>query len=70
MATAGQVTSYDSQLHGGANGYDGNRAIIRLYGADGTLAYVHVVPEATRFRATRTRRPGCGCTFPSLSFTM
>jgi hypothetical protein len=44
MATAGQVTSYDYQLHGGANGYQGNRAIIRLYGAAGTLAYVHVVP--------------------------
>ena len=44
MATSGQVTSYDYQIHGGANGYQGNRAIIRLYGAAGTLAYVHVVP--------------------------
>lgn len=44
MATAWQVTSYDYQLHGGANGYQGNRAIIRLYGAVGTLAYVHAVP--------------------------
>ena len=44
MATSGQVTSYDYQIHGGANGYAGNRAIIRLYGTSGTLAYVHVVP--------------------------
>ena len=44
MATSGQVTSYDYQIHGGANGYAGNRAIIRLYGAQGTLAYVHVIP--------------------------
>jgi hypothetical protein len=67
MATAGQVTSYDYQVHGGANGYQGNRAIIRLYGAVGTLAYVHVVPAGTRFPATQTRRPGCVCTSPSLS---
>ena len=44
MATSGQVTSYDYQIHGGANGYAGNRAVIRLYGAQGTLAYVHVIP--------------------------
>ncbi len=44
MATAGQVTRYDYQLHGGANGYQGNEAIIRLYGAADTVAYVHVVP--------------------------
>ncbi len=50
MATSGQVTKYDYQIHGGPNGYQGNRAIIRLYGnggslaTGGTLAYVHVVP--------------------------
>jgi hypothetical protein len=44
MATSGQVTSYDYQILGGADGYAGNRAIIRLYGVNGTLAYVHVVP--------------------------
>jgi hypothetical protein len=44
MATSGQVTSYDYQIHGGADGYAGNRAVIRLYGTDGTLAYVHVIP--------------------------
>lgn len=44
MPTAGQVTSYDYQIHGGPNGYQGNRAVIRLYGDTGTLAYVHVVP--------------------------
>jgi hypothetical protein len=44
MATAGQVTSYDYQIHGGPNGYSGSRAVIRLYGDAGPLAYVHVVP--------------------------
>jgi hypothetical protein len=44
MATAGQVTRYDYQVHGGVNGYLGSRAVIRLYGDTGTLAYVHVVP--------------------------
>ena len=50
MATAGQVAKYDYQIHGGPNGYQGNRAIIRLYAKTGpiatagTLAYVHVVP--------------------------
>jgi len=50
MATSGQVANYDYQIHGGPNGYQGNRAIIRLYSqtgpssTGGTLAYVHVVP--------------------------
>lgn len=44
MPTAGQITGYDYQVHGGPNGYQGSRAVIRLYGATGTLAYVHVVP--------------------------
>ena len=40
-----QIRRYNYQFHGGPNGYQGNRAIIRLQDSDGTsVAYVHFVP--------------------------
>jgi hypothetical protein len=40
-----QISTYDYQFHGGPSGYQNSRAILRLYGADGTtLAYIHFVP--------------------------
>jgi hypothetical protein len=39
------IASYDYQLHGGPNGYDGDRAILRLYDADKSpVAYVRFIP--------------------------
>jgi hypothetical protein len=39
------IATYDYQFHGGANGYSGRRAILRLYDANrSTVAYVHFIP--------------------------
>ena len=44
MATVHPVTAYNYQFHGGANGYQGNRAIVRLQNGNASVAYVHFVP--------------------------
>jgi hypothetical protein len=44
MATVNPVTKYNYQFHGGPNGYQGNRAIVRLQNGNQSVAYVHFVP--------------------------
>ena len=45
MPTVHQVTQYNYQFHGGENGYQGNRAVVRLKNGGTSVAYVHFIPE-------------------------
>ena len=74
VATSGQVAKYDYQIHGGPNGYQNSRAIIRLYAKTGpvatagTLAYVHVVPEGMPIPADTDAAPWMRMYVPESQF--
>ncbi len=42
-----QITQYNYQFHGGANGYQNSRSILRLKSGNSAVAYIHFVPEGT-----------------------
>jgi len=45
MLTANQVTQYNYQFHGGANGYENNRAVLRLKDGNKAVACIYFLPE-------------------------
>ncbi len=45
MLTANQVTQYNYQFHGGANGYANNRSVLRLKDGNKAVAYIYFLPE-------------------------
>ena len=45
MPTIHSVTQYNYQFHGGASGYQGNRAVLRLKNGNTSVAYVYFKPE-------------------------
>jgi hypothetical protein len=53
-----QIKTYNYQFHGGPNGYQGNRAIIRLQdAANKSVAYVHFVPAGNPIPADTNNPP-------------
>lgn len=40
-----QITQYNYQFHGGPDGYQNSRSILRLKAGNTSVAYVHFVPE-------------------------
>lgn len=45
MPTVHQITKYSYQFHGGANGFQNSRSILRLEKDNTTVAHVHFVPN-------------------------
>jgi hypothetical protein len=39
------VTQYNYQFHGGENGYQGNRAVVRLKSGTSSVGYIYFKPE-------------------------
>lgn len=45
MPTVHQINQYNYQFHGGANGYQNSRSILRLEEGNTAVAYIHFVPN-------------------------